>query len=89
MRMNSDRRCLDTRHVTPYAWRVIKTLADKRTQEFFATGVAKRFPPEVDWRAARKLEYGDLAASLDDLKVPPGNRCMRSRATAWASTRPR
>ena len=25
-------------------------------------------------RAARKLEYIDLAARLDDLKVPPGNR---------------
>ena len=24
--------------------------------------------------AARKLEYVDLAARLDDLKVPPGNR---------------
>jgi toxin HigB-1 len=25
-------------------------------------------------RAARKLEYVDLATRLDDLKVPPGNR---------------
>ena len=25
-------------------------------------------------RAARKLEYIDLATQLDDLKVPPGNR---------------
>jgi len=25
-------------------------------------------------RAARKLEYIDLTTSLDDLKVPPGNR---------------
>ena len=25
-------------------------------------------------RAARKLEYGHLAESLDDLRVPPGNR---------------
>lgn len=28
-------------------------------------------------RAARKLEYVDLATSLDDLKVPPGNRLHR------------
>jgi toxin HigB-1 len=25
-------------------------------------------------RARRKLEYVDLAASLEDLRVPPGNR---------------
>ena len=53
---------------------MIKTFADKRTQELFATGAAKRFPPDVGSRAARKLEYVHLATSLDDLKVPPGNR---------------
>jgi proteic killer suppression protein len=53
---------------------VIKTFADKRTQELFLTGKAKRFPPDVARRAARKLEYIDLAMWLDDLKVPPGNR---------------
>lgn len=33
-----------------------------------------RFPPDIAKRAARKLEYVDLATSLDDLRVPPGNR---------------
>jgi addiction module HigA family antidote len=53
---------------------VIKTFADRRTQELYATGKTKRFPPDVAKRASRKLEYLDLAAGLDDLKVPPGNR---------------
>jgi toxin HigB-1 len=53
---------------------VIRTFADKRTQELYLTGKAKRFPSDVAGRAARKLEYIDLAARLDDLKVPPGNR---------------
>ena len=53
---------------------MIKTFADKRTQELYATGRAKRFPADVAARAARKLEYVDLAARLDDLKVPRGNR---------------
>lgn len=53
---------------------MIKTFASRRTLELFTTGTAKRFPPDVAKRAARKLEYVDLAASLDDLKVPPGNR---------------
>jgi proteic killer suppression protein len=53
---------------------MIKTFADKRTRDLFLNGSAKRFPPDVAERAARKLEYVDLAARLDDLKVPPGNR---------------
>lgn len=53
---------------------MIKTFADRRTRDLFVTGVAKRFPPDVAKRATRKLEYVDLATSLDDLKVPPGNR---------------
>lgn len=53
---------------------MIKTFADKRTRELFATGRAPRFPVDVARRAARKLEYVDLATNLDDLMVPPGNR---------------
>ena len=56
---------------------MIKTFADKRTQELYLTRKAKRFPPDAAGRAARKLEYVDLATSLDDLKVPPGNRLHR------------
>ena len=53
---------------------MIKTFADRRTRDLFTTGAAKRFPPDVAGRAARKLEYVDLATTLEDLKVPPGNR---------------
>ena len=53
---------------------MIKTFADKRTQDLYETGRAERFPPDVAGRAARKLEYVDLASELDDLKVPRGNR---------------
>ena len=52
---------------------MIKTFADRLTQDLFAKGTARGFPPDVARRAARKLEYVDLATSLDDLKVPPGN----------------
>ena len=51
-----------------------RTFEDRRTQELYATGKAKRFPPDVAKRAARKLEYVDLATRLADLRVPPGNR---------------
>ena len=53
---------------------MIKTFADKRTKELYETGKAKRFPADVARRAARKLEYVDLAVVLDDLRTPPGNR---------------
>jgi proteic killer suppression protein len=53
---------------------MIKSFADKRTQELYATGTAKRFPPDVVQRARRRLEYLDLASRLEDLKEPPSNR---------------
>lgn len=53
---------------------MIKTFADRRTKDLYETGKARRFPPAVAKRAARKLEYVDLAAKLADLKSPPGNR---------------
>ena len=53
---------------------MIKTFADRHTQELYTTGGSKRFPPDIAQRAKRKLEYIDLAVCLDDLRVPPGNR---------------
>lgn len=53
---------------------MIKTFRNRRTQDVYATGRAKRFPSEIAGRAARKLEYLNLAIRLEDLKVPPGNR---------------
>lgn len=53
---------------------MIKTFADRHTQELFASSRSRRLPPNIVRRARRKLEYIDLAARLDDLQVPPGNR---------------
>ena len=53
---------------------MIKSFADRHTQRLYATGKSMRFPPDIARRAARKLEYVDLATCLDDLRVPPGNR---------------
>ena len=53
---------------------MIRSFADSRTRDLFITGKARRFPPDVARRAARKLEYVHLATKLDDLRVPPGNR---------------
>ena len=53
---------------------MIKTFADKRSLELYSQGTAKRFALDVAARAARKLEYLDLATQLNDLQVPRGNR---------------
>jgi proteic killer suppression protein len=53
---------------------MIKTFADKDTRNLFITGKSKRLHPDLLRRAVRRLEYIDLATSLDDLKVPPSNR---------------
>jgi len=53
---------------------MIKTFADKETERLYLTGKSKRFQPDLVRRAVRRLEYVDLATSLDDLNVPPSNR---------------
>jgi len=53
---------------------VIKTFADRQTEELFRTGKAKRLPAEIVRRALRKLEAVHVATQLADLRVPPGNR---------------
>ena len=53
---------------------MIKTFADKRTQELYVTGKARRLPSEILTRARRKLEQINAASVLGDLKVPPSNR---------------
>ena len=72
--MSSRALALDLCHVTRYKGVVIKSFADRRTQELYVSGKSGRFPVEIARRAARKLEYIDLAARLDDLRVPRGNR---------------
>jgi toxin HigB-1 len=56
---------------------MIRIFADGHTEELYITGKSKRFPTEIARRGIRKLEYIELAADLDDLKVPPGNRLHR------------
>ena len=53
---------------------MIKTFADKQTQLLYTTGNSKRLPADLLARAIRRLEYIDLATSIDDLKTPPSNR---------------
>jgi proteic killer suppression protein len=53
---------------------VIRTFVDRETEVLFRAGISGRLPADVVRRAVRKLEVLDLAASLADLRIPPGNR---------------
>lgn len=53
---------------------VIASFADRDTEALFRRERVKRIDPRVQRVALRKLRYLDSAASLEDLRVPPGNR---------------
>ncbi|MDR2035680.1 MAG: type II toxin-antitoxin system RelE/ParE family toxin [Coriobacteriales bacterium] len=53
---------------------MIKTFANNETEKIFLTGQSKKLPPETLDRAIRKLDMIDSAQSINDLRVPPGNK---------------
>jgi proteic killer suppression protein len=53
---------------------VIQSFADRDTARLFAREPVRRFPAELRRAMLRKLAVLDAAESLDDLRVPPGNR---------------
>ena len=61
---------------------MIQSFADETTADLFRernTRQSRRIPRDV-WRAAqRKLKALDVAAGLDDLRIPAGNRLERLR----------
>ena len=63
-----------TRHVMCYSLAMIKTFANNETESVFSDGRAKTLPPDLLGRARRKLYAIDAAKTLEDLRMPPGNR---------------
>lgn len=53
---------------------MIKSFADKVTEQFYITGKSKNVPSTVHKVALRKLDCLNAAIEVNDLKVPPGNR---------------
>ena len=53
---------------------MIKSFGDTETEKFYLTCKSKRFPPTIVTTALRKLDYLNAAVSINDLRVPPGNR---------------
>ena len=53
---------------------MIKSFADKQTEQFWVTGKLRRLSPDIARRALRKLSAINAAEQVEDLRVPPGNR---------------
>lgn len=53
---------------------MIRSFGDKQTAAVFAGHRARGLPSFLQDAARRKLKMLDAAASLEDLRIPPGNR---------------
>jgi proteic killer suppression protein len=53
---------------------MIRSFRDVETERLFRRELSRRFSSQVAHVALRKLLVLDAAESLDDLRVPPGNR---------------
>lgn len=53
---------------------MIRSFHDQQAENIFQRDRVKRFSQDVQRAALRKLLILDAAESLDDLRVPPGNR---------------
>lgn len=52
---------------------MIKGFASKETEKMFQRLFSRRFPPDMQNIARRKLEILDAAENLSDLLIPPSN----------------
>lgn len=53
---------------------MIRSFADRETEALWRRERVKRIDGRIQRTALRKLAMLDAAATLDDLRVPPGNR---------------
>ena len=59
---------------------MILSFGDKLTMAVFERTYVKTLSPDLQRAALRKLEILNAALSLDDLRVPPGNRLEKLSA---------
>ena len=53
---------------------MIWSFRDRETEKVFRREGTRKLPPDVQRMAQRKLAILDAAESLQDLRLPPGNR---------------
>lgn len=67
---------LDVTNATRYSYEVIRSFADRQTERVWRRERTK-LHPDVQRRAWIKLAMLNRAGTLNDLRVPPGNRLER------------
>lgn len=60
---------------------MIVSFACAETERIFRGVRSRRFPPDIQNTARRKLEYVHRARTLSDLRMPPGNRLEDLKGT--------
>jgi toxin HigB-1 len=66
---------------------VIKTFKDEQIQKIYQRQPSRKFPPDIQQVALRKLRMINNATSLTDLRVPPANRLEKlsgDRSGQWS-----
>jgi len=53
---------------------MIKSFSCKETKKIFDRKFSKKLPTDIQGNARQKLVLLDAAISLNDLRIPPGNR---------------
>ncbi|MCR1795761.1 type II toxin-antitoxin system RelE/ParE family toxin [Leptospira sp. WS58.C1] len=53
---------------------MILSFSDKECETIWLGKFSKKFPKDIQRTARRKLIHLDSAKTLEDLKIPPGNR---------------
>ena len=60
---------------------MIKSFADKETQEIWNRRYSKKLPEDIQKRGRQKLILVDSAVTIEDLRVPPGNRLEKLKGS--------
>ena len=66
---------------------MIKSFADKATAAVFTGRLVRLLPHDIQGIARRKLKLIDAVSSVDELRLPPGNRLellTGTRAGQWS-----
>jgi proteic killer suppression protein len=53
---------------------MIKSFKCRETEKIFRRERSRKFPPDIQRQAQKKLYLLDASLSLGDLRIPPGNR---------------
>ena len=66
---------------------MIQSISDKETERFYTTGKSRRFPTDIQKRAAMRLMQLNAATRIEDLRLPSSNHLealQHDRAGQWS-----